>query len=205
MGFLFLIRFCNHISPVGISYASPRLKTIANGETQDSGVELLILPFWEHFASLDSLEFEIKESASYTTSEQHLDYCYVLFMMAAQPLGCAQMKTSSQMVTYRLHRFCQSRKRKPGRINQSNPDMMQFRIDTINKKLESSEGLNGLDELVSGEKKCHGPGWLIGRHYPKCLKTSTQASAPAPTDSYMQELTKKIRQEVVVEVEAKLN
>ncbi|KAL6553936.1 hypothetical protein OROMI_019609 [Orobanche minor] len=82
---------------------------------------------------------------------------------------------------------------------------MQFRIDTINKKLESSEGHNGLDELVSGAKKCHGPGWLIGRHDPKCLKTSTQASAPAPTDSYMQELTKKIRQEVIVEVEAKLN
>ncbi|KAL6547978.1 hypothetical protein OROHE_009683 [Orobanche hederae] len=81
---------------------------------------------------------------------------------------------------------------------------MQFRIDTINKKLESSEGLNGLDELVSGAKKCHGPGWLIGRLDPKCLKTSTQASAPASTDSYMQELTKKIRQEVVVEVEAKL-
>ncbi|KAK1396546.1 hypothetical protein POM88_006409 [Heracleum sosnowskyi] len=41
------------------------------------------------------------------------------------------------------------------------------------------------------------------RHDPKCLKTST--SAPAPTDSYVQELTKKIRQEVVVEVEAKVN
>ncbi|KAL6520064.1 hypothetical protein OROHE_017207 [Orobanche hederae] len=39
----------------------------------------------------------------------------------------------------------------------------------------------------------------------QCLKTSTQASAPTPTDSYVQELTKKIRQEVVVEVEAKLN
>ncbi|KAK1378748.1 hypothetical protein POM88_025492 [Heracleum sosnowskyi] len=37
----------------------------------------------------------------------------------------------------------------------------------------------------------------------KCLKTST--SAPAPTDSYVQELTKKIRQEVAVEVEAKVN
>ncbi|KAK1366310.1 hypothetical protein POM88_041871 [Heracleum sosnowskyi] len=41
------------------------------------------------------------------------------------------------------------------------------------------------------------------RHDPKCLKTST--SAPAPTDSYVQELTKKIRQEVAVEVEAKVN
>ncbi|KAK1401728.1 hypothetical protein POM88_001333 [Heracleum sosnowskyi] len=86
---------------------------------------------------------------------------------------------------------------------QSNPDVMEFRIDTINKKLGSSEGLDGLDELVSGAKKSHGRGWLIGRHDPKCLKTST--SAPAPTDSYVQELTKKIRQEVAVEVEAKVN
>ncbi|KAK1397525.1 hypothetical protein POM88_007388 [Heracleum sosnowskyi] len=52
-------------------------------------------------------------------------------------------------------------------------------------------------------KKSHGRGWLIGRHDPKCLKTST--SAPAPTDSYVQELTKKIRHEVAVEVEAKVN
>ncbi|KAL6558510.1 Multidrug resistance-associated protein 5 [Orobanche minor] len=76
---------------------------------------------------------------------------------------------------------------------------------TQNKKLESSEGLYGLDELVLGAKKSHGPGWLIGRHDPKCHKTSTQASATAPTDSYVQEMTKKIRHEVVVEVEAKLN
>ncbi|KAK1401916.1 hypothetical protein POM88_001521 [Heracleum sosnowskyi] len=99
--------------------------------------------------------------------------------------------------------FAKTRKRKPGRKYQSNPDVMEFRIDTINKKLGSSEGLDGLDELVSGAKKSHGRGWLIGRHDPKCLKTST--SAPAPTDSYVQELTKKIRQEVAVEVEAKVN
>ncbi|KAL6507174.1 hypothetical protein OROHE_022073 [Orobanche hederae] len=101
--------------------------------------------------------------------------------------------------------FAKTRKRKPGGKYQSNPDVMQFRIDTINKKLESSEGLDGLDELVSGAKKSHGPGWIIGRHDPKCLKTSTQASSPAPTDSYVQELTKYIWHEVVVEVEAKLN
>ncbi|KAK1388961.1 hypothetical protein POM88_017139 [Heracleum sosnowskyi] len=99
--------------------------------------------------------------------------------------------------------FAKTRKRKPGRKYQSNPDVMEFRIDTINKKLGSSEGLDGLDELVSGAKKSHGRGWLIGRHDPKCLKTST--SAPAPTDSYVQELTKKIRREVAVEVEAKVN
>ncbi|KAL6577228.1 hypothetical protein OROMI_011504 [Orobanche minor] len=100
--------------------------------------------------------------------------------------------------------------REPGSENKQPDGDLSFaqvfaKLDTINKKLKSSEWLDGLDELVSGAKKYHGPGWLIGTHDPKCLKTSTQASAPAPTDSYVQELTKKIRQEVVVEVEAKLN
>ncbi|KAK1370109.1 hypothetical protein POM88_036201 [Heracleum sosnowskyi] len=99
-----------------------------------------------------------------------------------------------------------TRKRKPGREYKSNPDVMQFRVDTINKKLQSAEGLDGLDELVSSGKKSHGPGWLIGRHDVKCVKASTQNTAPpAPTDSYIQELTKKLRQEVVEEVEVKLN
>ncbi|KAK1393865.1 hypothetical protein POM88_012921 [Heracleum sosnowskyi] len=61
---------------------------------------------------------------------------------------------------------------------------IRHNMDTINKKLQSAEGLDGLDELVSDGKKSHGP---------------------APTDSYIQELTKKLRQEVVEEVEAKLN
>ncbi|KAK1386144.1 hypothetical protein POM88_023879 [Heracleum sosnowskyi] len=102
--------------------------------------------------------------------------------------------------------FAKTRKRKPGREYKYIPDVMQFRVDTINKKLQSAEGLDGLDELVLGGKKSHGPGWLIGRHDVKCVKASTQNTAPpAPTDSYIQELKKKLRQEVVEEVEAKLN
>ncbi|KAK1401180.1 hypothetical protein POM88_000785 [Heracleum sosnowskyi] len=86
--------------------------------------------------------------------------------------------------------FAKTFKRKPEREYKSNSDVMQFRVDTINKKLQSAEGLDGLDELVSGGKKSHGPCWLIGRHDVKCVKASTQSTAPpAPTDSYIQELT----------------
>lgn len=74
--------------------------------------------------------------------------------------------------------------------------------ETIKKKLDSSEGVDGIEELVSGGKKSHGPGWLIGRHDARLIKTSTQA--PAPTDSYIEELTKKIRQDLVDDMEAKL-
>ncbi|KAK1383982.1 hypothetical protein POM88_021717 [Heracleum sosnowskyi] len=53
--------------------------------------------------------------------------------------------------------------------------------ETIKKKLNSSEGVDGIEELVSGGKKSHGPGWLIGRHGSSLIKTSTQA--PPQTDS----------------------
>ncbi|KAK1360655.1 hypothetical protein POM88_045129 [Heracleum sosnowskyi] len=77
--------------------------------------------------------------------------------------------------------------------------------DIENEEAEA-EGLDGLDELVSGRKKSHGPGWLIGRHDVKCLTASTRDTAPpAPTNTYVQELTKKIRQKVAEEVEAMLN
>ncbi|KAK1402490.1 hypothetical protein POM88_002095 [Heracleum sosnowskyi] len=129
-----------------------------------------------------ALIYNLKLSSLYFLTPQQLD----------QPFGVLYVDwTSSEAQTSFSREY------------QSNPDVMEFRIDTINKKLGSSEGLDGLDELVSGAKKSHGRGWLIGRHDPKCLKTST--SAPAPTDSYVQELTKKIRQEVAVEVEAKVN
>ncbi|KAK1365792.1 hypothetical protein POM88_041353 [Heracleum sosnowskyi] len=53
--------------------------------------------------------------------------------------------------------------------------------EMIKKKPNSSEGVDGIEELVSGGKKSHGPGWLIGRHGSSLIKTSTQA--PPQTDS----------------------
>ncbi|KAK1395000.1 hypothetical protein POM88_014056 [Heracleum sosnowskyi] len=53
--------------------------------------------------------------------------------------------------------------------------------EMIKKKLNSSEGVDDIEELVSGGKKSHGPGWLIGRHGSSLIKTSTQA--PPQTDS----------------------
>ncbi|KAK1393368.1 hypothetical protein POM88_012424 [Heracleum sosnowskyi] len=72
----------------------------------------------------------------------------------------------------------------------------------IKKKLNSSEGVDGIEELVSGGKKSHGPGGLIGRHDSSLIKTSTQA--PPQTDSYIEELTKKTRKDLVSDMEAKL-
>ncbi|KAK1387019.1 hypothetical protein POM88_015197 [Heracleum sosnowskyi] len=74
--------------------------------------------------------------------------------------------------------------------------------ETIKKKLNSSEGVDGIEELVYGGKKSHGQGWLIGRHDSSLIKTSTQA--PPQTDSYIEELTKKIRKDLVSDMEAKL-
>ncbi|KAL8154908.1 hypothetical protein AgCh_000312 [Apium graveolens] len=72
--------------------------------------------------------------------------------------------------------------------------------ETLEKKLNSSEGLDGIEELISGGKKSYTPGWLIGRHDAKTVKNATSA----PTDQYVQELTKKIKENLVEEMEAKI-
>ncbi|KAL8155298.1 hypothetical protein AgCh_000610 [Apium graveolens] len=49
--------------------------------------------------------------------------------------------------------------------------------ETLQKKLNSSEGLDGVDELISGGKKSHTPGWLTGRHDTKTVKKATSAAS----------------------------
>ncbi|XP_074344219.1 uncharacterized protein LOC141683409 isoform X2 [Apium graveolens] len=73
--------------------------------------------------------------------------------------------------------------------------------EIIEKKLAASESLDGIEELLSGGKSSHSPGWLIGRHDMKAPKNPT----PNPSDACLQELTKKIRHDVVEEVEEKFN
>ncbi|KAK1373177.1 hypothetical protein POM88_029370 [Heracleum sosnowskyi] len=82
------------------------------------------------------------------------------------------------------------------------PPPLESSLETIKKKLNSSEGVGGIEELVSGGKKSHGQGWLIGRHDSSLIKTSTQA--PPQTDLYIEELTKKILKDLVSDMEAKL-
>lgn len=71
---------------------------------------------------------------------------------------------------------------------------------TIEKKLKSFEGLDGIQELISGGKESHGPGWLIGRYDTKIDKNATSA----PTDECLEELTKKVRRNLIEEMEAKI-
>ncbi|KAL8109482.1 hypothetical protein AgCh_025541 [Apium graveolens] len=55
--------------------------------------------------------------------------------------------------------FIKTRKGKPDRQYKINPDVINFRIETLEKKLNSSEGLDGVDELISGGKN---PMLLVG-------------------------------------------
>ena len=57
------------------------------------------------------------------------------------------------------------------------------------------------DAIVSG-RKSHGRNWLVGRRGKMSEKNPTD---PAPTYSYVQELTAKIRQELEADLEAKVN
>jgi hypothetical protein len=64
----------------------------------------------------------------------------------------------------------------------------------INEKLSTGDAD---DELLSERK--HGPNWLLGR----CVQPSKMPANP-PTDTYVKELTAKIRQDLVAEVEEKV-
>ncbi|KAK1397140.1 hypothetical protein POM88_007003 [Heracleum sosnowskyi] len=57
----------------------------------------------------------------------------------------------------------------------SSPNYLFILKETIKKKLNSSEGVDGIEELVSGGKQSHSPSWLIGKHGSSLIKTSTQA------------------------------
>ncbi|KAL8109477.1 hypothetical protein AgCh_025536 [Apium graveolens] len=97
--------------------------------------------------------------------------------------------------------FIKTLKGKPDRQYKINPDVINFRIETLEKKLNSSEGLDGVDELIPGGKKSHAPGWLIGRHDTKTVKKATSA---ASSDQYLQKLTNKIKENCVEEMEVKI-
>ncbi|KAL8109480.1 hypothetical protein AgCh_025539 [Apium graveolens] len=79
--------------------------------------------------------------------------------------------------------------------------LWDYAKETLEKKLNSSEGLDGVDELISGGKKSHAPGWLIGRHDTKTVKKATSA---ASSDQYLQKLTNKIKENCVEEMEVKI-
>lgn len=59
-------------------------------------------------------------------------------------------------------------------------------------------GSSTVEELVS-DGKSHGPSWLLGRHV-----KSVKASPSVPTSTYVQELTTQIRQNLVEEMEEKV-
>ncbi|KAK1358062.1 hypothetical protein POM88_051318 [Heracleum sosnowskyi] len=75
----------------------------------------------------------------------------------------------------------------------TNPEIITKKIDNITKKLTTGDTAS--DEL--GAK--HGPNWLKGR----CLKSGMSSSNP-PTDTYVKELTTRIKESLASELEEKM-
>ena len=72
--------------------------------------------------------------------------------------------------------------------------------DKIEKEIGGGGSDGVVQELIS-DGKSHGPSWLIGRH-----TKAAEVPKDAPTTStYIQELAAKIRENIVDEVEAKVN
>ncbi|KAK1402365.1 hypothetical protein POM88_001970 [Heracleum sosnowskyi] len=72
---------------------------------------------------------------------------------------------------------------------------IRHKMKKINEELSTGDAH---DELLSDRK--HGPQWLLGR----CVKPSKVSSSNAPTDTYVNELTSKIKQGLAAEVEEKV-
>ncbi|KAK1405764.1 hypothetical protein POM88_005369 [Heracleum sosnowskyi] len=92
--------------------------------------------------------------------------------------------------------FVETRKRVEGREYKTNPEIITKKIKKINEKLSTEDAP---DELLSNRK--HGPHWLLGR----CVKPPKVSSSNVPTDTYVNELTTKIKQGLAAEVEEKMN
>ncbi|KAK1381043.1 hypothetical protein POM88_027787 [Heracleum sosnowskyi] len=96
--------------------------------------------------------------------------------------------------------FVKTRKRKEDREYKTDGKVTKFMIENIQKILgtDLSGPSEGVDELLL-QGKSHGPTWLIGR----CAKPDKRSTS-GPTDSQITDLTTKIRQQVVNEMEEKL-
>ncbi|KAK1368181.1 hypothetical protein POM88_034273 [Heracleum sosnowskyi] len=96
--------------------------------------------------------------------------------------------------------FVKTRKRKEDREYKTDGKVTKFMIENIQNILgtDLSGPSEGVDELLL-QGKSHGPTWLIGR----CAKPDKRSTS-GPTDSQITDLTTKIRQEVVNEMEEKL-
>ncbi|KAK1366766.1 hypothetical protein POM88_042327 [Heracleum sosnowskyi] len=93
--------------------------------------------------------------------------------------------------------FIKTRKRRAGRKYQTDPSVINYRIEKIKKNIDTSG--EDIQELIT-DGKLHGPFWLIGRS-----SNPSKISATPPKGTYVQDLTSKIRESLVEEVEAKVS
>ncbi|KAK1364874.1 hypothetical protein POM88_040435 [Heracleum sosnowskyi] len=92
--------------------------------------------------------------------------------------------------------FVKTRKRRERRKYKTDPAVINKKIEKINEKLNVGDAV---DDILS-KGKSHCPTWLLGR----CAKPSNASSSNNPTDTYVQELTTKIRKSLADEVEEKV-
>ncbi|KAK1369661.1 hypothetical protein POM88_035753 [Heracleum sosnowskyi] len=92
--------------------------------------------------------------------------------------------------------YLESREREEGRTYKTNTAELKKRMSEIKKRMDAGENVDEL--IVNG--KSHGPDWLKGRQGKKAALASTSA----PADPFIGDLTAKIRQDLEVELEAKV-
>ncbi|KAL8155395.1 hypothetical protein AgCh_000687 [Apium graveolens] len=105
-------------------------------------------------------------------------------------------KAPDSSAPYDAEVYFETRERSDNREYKIDPAIMKSKLEKISKKLSTG---NNVSELLT-DGKSHGPTWLLGR----CAKPSQITSSTAPKDTYVQELTTKIRQSLTDEVQEKV-
>ncbi|KAL6530263.1 hypothetical protein OROHE_014616 [Orobanche hederae] len=96
--------------------------------------------------------------------------------------------------------FVKSRKRKDGVEYKTDTYIMKYRLEKIEKAMAATGGTDEVVQELVSDGKAHGPSWLLGRRV-----KSVKVSGNAPTSTYVQDLTTKIRKDLADEVEEKLD
>ncbi|KAL6550209.1 hypothetical protein OROMI_020697 [Orobanche minor] len=96
--------------------------------------------------------------------------------------------------------YSETRKRRPGRTNKTNPEVVQISKITEIQKMISLGNVAEANAITISDKP-HAKNWLVGRKG----KSSVSTIPPyAPTEQYVQDLTTKLRHDLERELEFKV-
>ncbi|WCJ37370.1 hypothetical protein M5689_018515 [Euphorbia peplus] len=120
----------------------------------------------------------------------------------AQIVNEMQLANPNREAPSRADIFVETRKRTEGRDYKSPTEVINYRISTIQDMVSSGANNESVEQLIRGDV-AHGPTWLDGRHgRPQISKKHSRENT---SDSYVEDLTAKIKYNLEREMEEKMD